>query len=251
MNPPRLLLVDDEAPARARLRELLAKIAAEVPHSIAGEAMTGREALSAIEAGGVDVVLADIRMPEMGGIELARHLCKHETPPAVIFITAYDQHAIAAFEVNAIDYLLKPVRASRLADALRKSRLRGTPAPEALRRAAAEPRRYFSVAERGRINLVPVADTLYLKAELKYITLRTREREFLLEESLLHLEEEFSAEFVRIHRNCLVARAAMAGFERVGSGDEGHWLVVLHGVPERLPISRRQWPSVRHLTRSP
>jgi len=244
----RVFIADDETPARERLRELLQDIAAEVPNVVAGEAKNGIEALERLPASAAQVLLVDIRMPGMDGLELARHVTGMENAPAVIFITAHDKHAIEAFELSALDYLLKPVRAERLAAALKKAAVVGAPRRENLERAAAAPREYLSVAERHRIVLVPVKDILFLRAEQKYVTVRTREREYLIEESLVALEREFSGPFVRIHRNCLVARAAIRGFERTGGGDEeAHWQVVLDGVPERLPVSRRQWPTVREL----
>jgi two-component system response regulator AlgR len=246
----RVFIADDEAPARERLRELLGDIAAELPASVVGEARNGLEALEALPESGADVVLLDIQMPGMGGLELARHLAGLERPPAVVFITAHDRHAVEAFELNALDYLLKPVRAERLAAALRKAAAAGPVAPEQLARAAQGAREYLSVVERSRIVLVPVRDILFLRAEQKYVTVRTREREHLLEESLIALEREFCAPecaypFVRIHRNCLVARAAIRGFERAAGGEEAHWQVVVDGLAERLPVSRRQWPVVR------
>jgi two-component system response regulator AlgR len=168
----------------------------------------------------------------------------------VVFVTAHDRHAVDAFELNALDYLLKPVRAARLAAALRKASADGPPAREQLARAAAQAREYLSVTERNRIHLVPVREVVYLRAELKYVTLRTRAGEHLIEESLVALEREFAERFVRVHRNCLVARAAVRGFERAAAdGDEPHWNVVLEGVPERLPVSRRQWAEVRLLAK--
>jgi two-component system response regulator AlgR len=163
-----------------------------------------------------------------------------------LFDTAHDRHAVEAFELNALYYLLKPVRAERLAAALRKSS--PSTAREQLARAADQPRQYLSVVERNRISLVPVSEILFLRAEQKYVTVRTRLREHLIEEPLIALEKEFAVRFVRIHRNCLVARAAIRGFERApGEEDESHWLVVLDGVEEKLPVSRRQWPGVRDL----
>jgi two-component system response regulator AlgR len=191
------------------------------------------------------VVLLDIQMPGMSGLEVARHLARLEPPPRIVFVTAHDRHAVEAFELNALDYLLKPVRAERLAAALRKA---SVPESESLTRAADAPREYLSVAERNRIVLVPVRDILFLRAEQKYVTVRTREREHLVEEPLIALEREFAASFVRIHRNCLVARAAIRGFERApGEEEEPHWQVVLDGLEERLPVSRRQWPLLRDL----
>ena len=249
----RIFIADDEAPARERMKELLQDIASEVPTTVAGEAANGIEALERLPASGAQILLLDIRMPGMDGLELARHLTGLENAPAVVFVTAHDKHAIEAFDLNALDYLLKPVRATRLAAALKKAAAGGAPRRENLARAADAPREYLSVAERNRIVLVPVRDIVFLRAEQKYVTVRTREKEHLIEESLIALEREFCGSdamhpFVRIHRNCLVARAAIRGFERTGGGDEeAHWQVVLDGYAERLPVSRRQWPAVREL----
>jgi two-component system response regulator AlgR len=245
MSALKVFIVDDEAPSRERLKELLGDIAAEVPTSVVGEARHGVEALELIPAAEAELVLLDIKMPGMGGLEVARHLGTLERAPRIIFITAHDRHAVEAFELNALDYLLKPVRAERLAAALRKA---AVPSPQNLQKAADVPREYLSVSERNRIVLVPVRDVLFLRAEQKYVTVRTRSREHLIEEPLIALEREFAVRFVRIHRNCLVARAAIRGFERApGEEDEAHWLVVLDGLDERLPVSRRQWPLVREL----
>lgn len=242
----RVLIVDDEAPARTRLRDLLGDVAPQQPNRVVGFAANGVEALRLMESEPADVVLADIRMPAMDGVELARHLAKLPKAPAVIFTTAYDQYAVQAFELAAVDYLLKPVRAQRLADALVKARRQRPPADDQLAKLAPGIRQHFSVNERGRILLVPVADVLYLRAELKYVTARTAEREFLLDESLVQLEQEFAGRFLRIHRNCLVARAAVAGVERAGEQEgEPHWDILLAGISEHLPVSRRQWPVVK------
>lgn len=246
----RVFIADDEAPARERLKELLADIAAELPTEVVGEAGSGLDAVAQLPASRAQVLLLDIEMPGMRGLEVARHLAGLELAPAVVFVTAHDRHAVEAFELNALDYLLKPVRAARLAAALRKASAGGPPAREQLARAAAQAREYLSVTERNRIHLVPVRDVVYLRAELKYVTLRTRAGEHLIEESLVALEREFAQAFVRVHRNCLVARAAVRGFERAAEGgDEPHWNVVLDGVPERLPVSRRQWAEVRLLAK--
>lgn len=243
----RVVLVDDEEPARARLKDLLDDIAETQPTRVVGVAANGLEALRLIEDLATDVVLADIRMPVMDGVELARHLGRLHCPPAVIFTTAYDEYAVQAFDLAATDYLLKPVRAARLAEALARARRRSPAADALLAGLSRGSRRHFSVNERGRIVLVPVADVLFLRAELKYVTARTAAREFLLDESLVQLEQEFRDRFVRIHRNCLVSRGAVTGVERAGQDDgEAHWDVVLAGLAERLPISRRQWPVVRH-----
>lgn len=242
----RVVIVDDEAPARGRLRDLLGDVAASQPTVLVGMAANGVEALRLIEGNEVDVVLADIRMPVMDGVELARHLGRLARPPAVIFTTAYDQYAVQAFELAAADYLLKPVRAERLAEALARARRSLRPADEALQRIAPGARQHFSVSERGRILLVPVAEVLFLRAELKYVTAHTAEREYLLDESLVQLETEFAGRFLRIHRNCLVARPAVVGVERAGEQEgEAHWEILLTNDAGRLPVSRRQWPTVK------
>lgn len=248
MSALAVFIADDELPARERLKELLADIALEVPTRIVGEARNGIEAVERLPGSGARVLLLDIEMPGMGGLEVARHLSALPDAPGIVFVTAHDRHAVDAFELNALDYLLKPVRASRLAAALRKAAATPAPAGERLARAATGARQYFSVTERNRIVLVPVREVIYFKAELKYVTLRTRTAEHLIEEPLVALEREFAEHYVRIHRNCLVARAAVRSFERAGGGDdEPHWNVVLDGIAERLPVSRRQWPAVKEL----
>ena len=251
MSAARILIVDDEPPARRRLRDLLDDCREQFPLVIADEAANGVEAIEIINKGGIDIVLTDIRMPVMDGLEVARHVARLDAPPKLIFTTAYDQYAVKAFELNAIDYLLKPIRQERLLTALTKAvAVRPTQA-DAISEAAQARRRHLSIHERGKIVLVPVEDILYLKAELKYVTVRTAQKEFLLEESLTRLEEEFSGMFTRLHRNTLVTTTAVAGFEKVADvgEDEGengnasggvHWVAVIRGVPEKLPVSRRQ-----------
>ena len=236
----RILIADDEAPARARLRDLLDECRETFPLAIVDEARNGREALEVVSREKIDIALLDIRMPEIDGLEAARHMSGMENPPAIIFTTAFDAYAIKAFEVNAIDYLLKPIRLERLLTALGKTRAAPPVSREALDAAANQPRRHLSVHERGKIHLVPIAEVLYLRAELKYVTVRTAEREYLVEESLTTLEDEFAGLFVRIHRNCLVARAAIAGFERNAEESESGWAVLIKATGEKLPVSRRQ-----------
>lgn len=255
----RLYIVDDEAPARSRLKALLSDIAQECPHQLVGEAGNAQAALDGIAASAPDVVLLDVQMPGMNGIEMAERLIRNTAvPPTVIFITAYDEYALKAFDVQALDYLLKPVRAARLAESLKRTSMLRAPAqpnPQAVRR-------HFSVQERGRVLLVPIAEVLYLRAQLKYVTLHTRSRDYLTEESLTSIEEELGSVFVRVHRNALVARSAIAGVERGvpaaeqdgeqdGAHDKLHesWQVILADVEERLPISRRQWPVIKALVR--
>jgi len=245
-----VLIVDDEAPARRRLRDLLADVSAELPNRVVAEAADGEQAIAVLDSEKVDVALVDIRMPKMDGIELAQHLSGLEMPPAVIFVTAYDSYAVQAFELNAVDYLVKPVRASRLAGALRKVRNAvRIPAPvlAALRQGG---RTHLSCHERGRLLLIPVSEILYLKADLKYVTARTASREYLLDESLTHLEEEFPERFIRLHRSALAARDAIVGFEKCLDEDaETQWQALLRGIPDKLPVSRRQWSQVKSFVR--
>jgi len=263
---PRIFIVDDEAPARARLSTLLSDIVADCPHYLVGEAAHAQAALEGIAVSTPDLVLLDVQMPGMSGLQLAEQLVRQADAakteaPLIIFVTAYDDYALNAFEVQAFDYLVKPVRAARLAQAIaRASRLRW---PSAVKNAdeaatAALPRQHFAVQERGRMSLVPMTEVLYLKAELKYVTLRTRNKEYLIEDSLVSIEEELAAHFVRVHRNALVARNAIIGVERGiyvadGEGDADKpqevWQVILRDIDHRLPISRRQWAVIKALVR--
>lgn len=247
----RVVIVDDETPARNRLRDVLGDCAENVPLQIVGEAAGGAEALALLQEKEADVVLLDVRMPGMDGIETAQHLRKLEHSPAIIFTTAYDQYALKAFEVHALDYLVKPIRAARLAEALAMVKPAHSTSPsaaalDAMQRERRNERSALSASERGKVYLIPVGDIIYLRAELKYVTVRTREREYLVEESLTRLEEEYGERFVRTHRSCLVARALIRGFER-GTGDNGesHWEVLLKGTDERIAVSRRQQHIVR------
>lgn len=244
-NTLKVLIVDDEPLARERLRTLLGDLALQLPSEVAGEAANGLEALAVMRERPVDVVLADIRMPGMDGIELASHLGRLEKQPSVIFTTAYDNYAVQAFDLNAVDYLLKPVRAQRLLSALQKVPAQRPDAAvlqgigQELRGAG---RTHLSSHERGRLLLVPIGEVLYFKADLKYVTARTVEREYLLDDALTHLESEFADRFMRLHRSVLVAKSALAGFEKAAGDDaEAYGWALLRGVPEKLPVSRRQW----------
>ena len=249
-RPLRVLIVDDEVPARMRLRDLLADCSAEMPLEVVGEAGNARHALDLLATSGADVILLDIRMPEMDGIELAQHLQKLPDPPGIVFTTAYDAYAIRAFEVHAIDYLLKPIRSARLKEALVRAQSARRPSMEALREVSKHAPAFLSAHERGRIHLIPIDEVVYLKAELKYVTVRTAEREYLIEDALARLEQEYADKFVRVHRNCLISRAAVRGFER-GTGEaDGQWLALLEGCEEKIAVSRRQQHIVRELAKS-
>jgi two-component system response regulator AlgR len=246
----RVFIVDDEPPARNRLRDLLGDCGEQLSLEVVGEAGNGRDALEKLSEIAADVVLLDIRMPQMDGIELAQHLNKLPKPPVVIFTTAYDAYAIKAFDLRAIDYLLKPIRLGRLFEALNRAREAVPVQTEALRELLPEPRKNLSIHERGKIHLIPIEEVLYLRAELKYITVRTADREYLIEESLNALEKEFVTRFVRIHRNTLIAKDAIAGFEKGGDEGESGWMVKLKGLDEPLAISRRQQHIVKEFSRA-
>lgn len=254
LAPLKVLIVDDEPLARDRLRVLLSDLAGQLPSEVVGEAANGLLALEALRQQTADVVLADIRMPGMDGIELATHLGRLEKPPAVIFTTAYDNYAVQAFDLNAVDYLLKPVRAQRLLAALQKV---PGPRPDAAllanigQEVRGGGRTHLSCHERGRLLLVPITEVLYFKADLKYVTARTAEREYLLDEALTHLESEFAERFLRLHRAVLVAKTALAGFEKAAGDDaEAYGWALLRGVPEKLPVSRRQWAPAKALVKN-
>jgi two-component system, LytTR family, response regulator AlgR len=245
-RPSRIIIADDEPPARRRLFDLLDELQPAFPHSVVAEVDNGRAALEAAQQG-ADILLLDINMPEMDGLEAARHLLKMENAPRVIFITAHDEHALAAFEVHAVDYLLKPVRRERLLAALERAKPLESQAVNALPRGA---RRYFSVSERGRLILVPSDDVIYFRAEQKYVTVMTAHREYLIEDSLTRIDEEFGGRFLRIHRNCLARSDLIESFERDADADgEAQWIVTLRGRIDRLPVSRRQHAQVRSLAK--
>ncbi len=230
----RVLIVDDEPPARERLGQLLAEIGGA---EVVGEAATGLEALEQAARLTPDVVLLDVRMPGVDGIETARHLGVLEEPPAVIFTTAYDQYAVNAFETRAVGYLLKPVRKDKLTAALAQAGRLTRPQLQRLAAAAHAPRRtHIAVRRRELVRLIPLGEILYFQADQKYTTVRHTQGEDLIEESLRALEEELGESFVRIHRNTLINAGHLQGIER---GGDGRYSVVLRGCTAMLPVSRR------------
>ncbi|MGI9246467.1 MAG: LytR/AlgR family response regulator transcription factor [Steroidobacteraceae bacterium] len=231
----RILIVDDEAPARERLRRMLHELA---DVTVVGEAANGQEALDRCAALDPDVVLLDVRMPGMDGIEAARHLSALEAPPAVIFVTAYDEYALAAFETQAIGYLLKPVRREKLARALRHAaRVAGPQLARLVEGVQLGLRRAQICARLGeQLKLVPVPDVLYFAAGQKYVTVRHRGGRELIDESLRALEQEFAPDFIRIHRNTLGARQHVTAVER---NADGQLVVRLNECEDALPVSRR------------
>lgn len=234
-----IVIVDDEPLARARLRELLSELGG---HSLS-EAANGREALLKVNELRPDVLLLDIRMPDMDGLEAAAHLAKLDTPPALIFTTAFGDHALAAFEANAVDYLLKPIAKERLAAALVKAqRLSQTQTTALQRGMETRARTYISAFVRGSIQLVQATEVIYFKADQKYVTVRHAAGQVLIEDSLKTLETEFGERFLRIHRNALVACAAIVALEKDKLGNVA---IRLRGVDETLEVSRRHLAAVR------
>ncbi len=239
----RVLVADDEPLARERLTRLLADLPGV---EVVAEAGNGREALEQAAAQAADVLLLDIRMPGMDGLEAARHLAQGPDPPAVVFTTAYDQHALEAFEARAVDYLLKPVSRERLARALERARRLSAAEVGALAGVGAPARSHLSVSSHRGLSLVPVAEVRYLRAERKYVSVGYPGGELLSEEPLKDFEQEFGERFLRVHRNALVAVAHVTGLER---DPEGRHRVVLDGVEARLEVSRRLLPGVRRRLR--
>jgi len=237
----RVLIVDDEMLARSRLRTLLADCdsPAAVP---TGEAANAAQAMELLTRQDFDAVLLDIHMPGADGLGLARALRSMPQAPAVVFVTAYAEHAVAAFELEAVDYLTKPVRLERLQAALQKVerviQSRGAAPPG--------PAEALLIHDRGRTERVPLTEVLYFKAELKYVTVRTASRSYILDASLSELEERHATDFLRVHRNALVARRALRALERHDDPEEGEgWAVRLNGIDELLAVSRRQLGAVR------
>ena len=237
-----ILIVDDETLARQRLRTLLADCTAPAIGSVT-EAAHATEAMERLQHGTVDVVLLDIHMPGMDGISFAQALAALPRPPAVVFVTAHAEHAVAAFELDAVDYLTKPVRLERLQQALQKTE-RTAHMGRALQADLAQGT--LLIHDRGRTERIPLGEVLYFKAELKYVTVRTAARSYILDDSLSELETRYAPRFMRIHRNALVARRAGRALEKHYDADEGEgWAVRLDGLSELLMVSRRQVAAVR------
>ena len=232
----KILIVDDEILARQRLRQLVESLP-EVQAQVSGEAGNADEALQALREEAADVVLLDIGLPGRDGLKLAAALKSLPLPPAVVFVTAHAEHALQAFDLQALDYLTKPVRRERLLAALQRVPPRAAIAPVAV-----EP--VIVVSDRGRVLRLPVADVLYLRAEQKYVTLRTAQHSHVLDDALSDLELRLGAAFVRVHRNALVAVAAIRSLELRGAEHDG-WCVQIAPLDEWLPVSRRQLGAVR------
>jgi two-component system response regulator AlgR len=237
-----VLVVDDEALARARLRTLLGDCTAPTA-VVAAEAADAVQAMAALQRGSFDVVLLDIRMPGLDGMALAQRMAALPRPPAVVFVTAHAEHAVQAFELEALDYLTKPVRLERLQQTLQKVERLVQSGRGLMPDLTSE---MLVIQDRGRTERVPLAEVLYFKAELKYITVRTARRSYILDGSLNELETRHAARFMRIHRNALIARQAVRALEKHFDPEEGDgWAVRLSGIDELLSVSRRQVSAVR------
>ena len=241
----RVLLVDDESLARARLRSLLSDCKSP-PACVDGEAANAAQALEQMRRQAFDVALLDINMPGADGLTLAQAINSQAQPPALVFVTAHAQHAVNAFELDAVDYLTKPVRLERLQTALQKAQRHLQAAREA--QAAPESEEVLLIQERNRLERIALHQVVYFKAELKYITVRTAARSYIMDGSLNELEEKYSQQFIRVHRNALIARRAVHALEKHYDAEEGEgWAVRLHGVDELLSVSRRQLAALRSL----
>jgi two-component system response regulator AlgR len=240
MTRIRVVIVDDSPTVRDHLGSLLRR---DPGFEVVGEAGDGHRALRQAAALAPDLVLLDVRMPGMNGLEVAFHLATLERAPAVVFATAFEEFAVDAFDARAVGYLLKPVRAERLASALARAKPLDHAAVGALaRQGGAEARRNVCARVRGELRLIPVDEVVYFRADLKYVTVRHQHGEVLIEESLKALEDEFGVRFVRVHRNALVAVAAIEALERDA---EGHARVRLRGIAETLEVSRREVATVK------
>lgn len=236
----RVLIVDDEPPARAWLRDLLGRLP---DHEPCGEAGNGAEALRLAAILKPDVVLLDIRMPGLDGLETAYRLMELAQPPAIVFITAYGEYALDAFDAHAVAYLLKPVRLERLERALANAGRVNRAQLASLTAEPAGPNRTHIRARIGqRLEMIPLADVFYFQADQKYVTVHHRHGEALIEESLKTLETELGSRVVRVHRNALAMAVHVAGLEKTRDGGAN---LTFHNIPDRLEVSRRHLPAIR------
>ncbi len=240
----KILIVDDEQLARDRLSRMIGSLA---EHEVVGEAANGIEAVKVASTMQPEVVLMDIRMPGMDGLEAARHFADLDEPPAVIFCTAYEEHAVEAFDLQAVGYLLKPVRRENLETALGKAQRINKAQLAALADEQPPRRTHISARTRRGIELIPVEDVRYFQADQKYVTVRHREGEVIIDETLKELEEEFGDRFVRVHRNALVAPRYIIGLNRL---PDGQYQIRLKDIEETVDISRRHVAAVRKVVKN-
>jgi len=237
----KILIADDEPLARSRLISIIADMA---QHEVVGEAEDGEQVLKYTDQLKPELVLLDIRMPGMDGLETALHLSTLDNPPAIVFTTAFSEHALQAFDSNAVDYLLKPVRPERLEQAICKAKkINRAQLIELGKDTETEhTRTHISAQISGNIQLVPITDIYFFHAEQKYVTVRHQSGEVIIDESLKILEEEFKHDFIRIHRNALVATRYLSSIEKTANGN---WVVKMREIDTILEISRRHMSQVR------
>jgi len=242
----KILIIDDEHLARQRLRQVIEELGTA---DLIAEGSNGEQALALCQQHQPDIILLDIRMPGMDGIEAAQHIMKLETPPAIIFTTAYDQYALSAFDTHAVDYLLKPIRKERLVEALESAKRLTKVQMQNLNvdEQTSSRRKHISARLGGELRLINISDIRYFLAEHKYVTVRYTEGSVLIEESLRSLEAEFEGVFIRIHRNALVALNAIEALEKSKSGAHR---IRMAGVEETLEVSRRHLPHIRKVMKS-
>ena len=242
----KILIIDDEHLARQRLRQVIDELGIA---EVITEGSNGEQALQLCQQQQPDIVLLDIRMPGMDGIEAAKHIMKLETPPAIIFTTAYDEYALSAFDTHAVDYLLKPIRKERLAEALESAKRLTKIQMQSLNveGQTSAARKNISARLGGELRLINIDDIVYFMAEHKYVTVRYYEGSVLIEESLRSLESEFEQQFLRIHRNALVAKNAITALEK---DKEGGHKIKLKDIDDMLEVSRRHLPNVRKVMKA-
>lgn len=240
----KVLIVDDEHLARDRLSRMLSALDGV---SVVGEAANGLQAVKLTAELQPEIVLMDIRMPGMDGLEAAQHLAGFDEPPAVIFCTAYEEHALEAFDLQAVGYLLKPVRKEKLADALGKSQRVNKAQLVALSEDETPRRTHISARTRRGVELIPIEKIAFFQADQKYVTVRHGDSETIVDDTLRELEDEFSDRFVRVHRNALVAAAHVVGLDKTS---EGHFQIRLRDVDVALDVSRRHVAAVRKFVKN-
>lgn len=242
----KILVVDDEEFARERIKGLIERCA---DYAVCAEAENGVEAIQKVERFQPDIVLMDISMPGMDGLESARHLAELNNPPAVIFTTAYGEYALEAFSTKATGYLMKPIRQEQLLQSLEQARsLNRVQRLEMLeqRDGQRSSRKHICARMRGNLELIPIEDVVYFQADQKYVTVRHNGGEVIIEESLKSLETDLADRFIRIHRNALVAKSRITGLTK---SEIGRTQITLDKVQDQLEVSRRHLAEVRRFVR--
>ncbi len=242
-----VLVVDDEELARERIKKLLIE---SDEYKVCAEAENGAEALMMVERYQPDVVLLDISMPVMDGLEVAKHLSGIDAPPAVIFTTAFGEYALEAFSTKATGYLMKPIRQEQLLQSLAQARsLNRAQRSEILDRHSDQgaSRKHICARMRGNLELIPIEDVYYFQADQKYVTVKHKKGEVIIEESLKSLENDLSDRFIRIHRNALVAKSRITGLTK---SQIGRVKVTMDQIPDQLEVSRRHVAEIRRFVRN-